>query len=382
MSLIFDATLPPTSAQTHALVIGIDDYPHLLGGSKSRQQPAANSFGLSQLTSPGVSASAFVNWLSTLANRKAPLGTVDLLLSPGTHINTAGQRAPVDLPTMANIKSAYRAWIAKTNANSTNVAIFYYCGHGLEKEGATILLPSDFGDPSEANISERMIDFSLTYDCTLLESRAETQLFLIDACRETPLQLLALRTTPTALVSTTKLQQQPRDAPIFQAANSGLQAHGQTGQISFFTEALIACLSKFGARGKNNNKWEVSTNSLGQAMKCYMRRLKRAGLPPLVCDVGAGMSNFDSVIHYLSGQVYVMSSVDCDPDAALAHAEITINDGAAAIHSRNNPQPEPFEFDVPAGQYDVQVHFPAQNFTDKNCPQLMQPPFTPCTIEV
>jgi Caspase domain len=382
MSLVFDAALPPTSAQTHALVIGIDDYPHLLGGSKSQQQPAVNSFGLPQLTSPRVSASAFVNWLPSLGNRKAPLGTVDLLLSPGIHIDIAARRVAVDLPTMANIKAAYKAWVAKTTANSKNIAVFYYCGHGLEKEGTTILLPSDFGDPSEANISERMIDFSLTYDCTLLETSAGTQMFLIDACRETPLQLLALRTSPTALISTTKLQQQPRDAPIFQSANSGLQAHGQPGQISFFTDALIACLSKFGARGKNNNKWEISTSSLGQAMKWYMRRLKPVGLPPLVCDVGAGKSNFDSVIHSFLGQAYVMSSVDCDPDAALAHAEITINDGGAALHSRNNPQPEPFEFDVPAGQYDVQVHFPAQNFTDKNCAQLMQPPFTPCTVEV
>jgi Caspase domain len=381
MSIVFDAKLPPNTAQTHVLIAGVGDYPHLLGGSKFNQQPAANSFGLRQLTSPQVSAAAFANWLPTLVNKKAPLGTVDLLLSPIKYVDGSGNHLIVDPPTMAGLKTAFREWSRRSDANSANVAIFYYCGHGMEKEATTILLPSDFGNPAEANISANMIDFDLTYSCNLLESSARTQLYLIDACRETPTQLLALRTSPTSLISTMKLQQQPRDALVIKATNTGWQAHGDPGTISFFTQALLTCLQKVGARGRNGARWEVATSSLGQAMKYFLQRMKRPGLPSLLCDV-AGRSNFDTAIHTLPGAAYVMSSIDCDPEVALAEAQFAIRDGTVPIDSRNTPLPEPYEVDIPAGEYDIEVKFAADKFVSKVCRQLMQPPFTPCTLEV
>jgi len=39
-------------------------------------------------------------------------------------------------------------------------------------------------------------------DCNLLESSARSQLYFADACAYTPTELLALRTKPTALIST------------------------------------------------------------------------------------------------------------------------------------------------------------------------------------
>jgi hypothetical protein len=381
MSIVFNANYPINVAQTHVLVIGVGEYLHLLRGSKFDREPAVNSFGLSQLTSPPISAAAFANWLPNLANKKAPVGTVELLLSPADYTDGHGNSLAVDLPTMANVKAAFRAWSQRTDANSANVAIFYYCGHGLEKEGTTILLPCDFGTPAEANISANMIDFDLTFNCNLLESRAKTQLYLVDSCRETPTQLLALRTSPTALISTTKLQQLPRDAPVIKATNSGLRAHGDPGNISFFTTALLNCLQKVGARGQNGGKWEVTTSSLGQAMKYCLQRMKRPGLGPLVCDVG-GKSNFDTIIHTFSYPAYVMSSIDCDPDKALSEAQFTIRKGAVTVESRKTPCPDAYEVDILAGQYDIDVGFAAAQFVSKVCPQLMQPPFTPCTVDV
>ena len=222
-----------------------------------------------------------------------------------------------------------------------------------------------------------MIDFDLTYECNLLESGAATQLYLIDACRETPTDLLALRTTPTALISTLKLQQQRRDAPVIKATNRGAKAHGSTGKVSFFTQALLDCLEKVGARGQNAGQWEVTTSSLGLAMKWKMQRMKPSGVPPLVCDV-AGRSNFDSILHTFNGPALVMSAIDCHPDLALSAAQLFIRNGP----SRSTPVPEPWEIDLAAGQYDVEARFSGPPYVNKVRQQLMQPPFTPCTLEV
>lgn len=381
MSLVFNAGLPPNSPQTHVLIVGVGDYPHLLGGSTAATARARDSFGLSQLTSPQVSAAAFANWLPKLTNRRTPLGTINLLLSPANCTDGAGNSSVVDLPTMANLKTAFSAWSQRCDANDTNIAIFYFCGHGLEKNGNSILLPCDFGNPAEANISANMIDFDLTYNCNLLECSAKTQIYLIDACRQTSTQLLALRTSPTALTSTTKLHQLLRDAPVIKATNSGLKAHAEPGKVSFYTQALLACLEKMGARGQNAGRWEIATSSLGQAMKYYLKRLTPSGLEPLICDVG-GRSNFDTVIHYFVGTAYVMSSIDCEPSAALPVAQFFLRNGSTFVKSRVTSEPNPWELEVPAGNYDIEVKFRITQYVDKVCPQLMQPPFTPCTLEV
>lgn len=381
MSIVFDANLPAKTPQTHAFVIGIADYPHLLGGSKFKTQPAITSFGLRQLSSPHSSAECFATWLHGLTSRRAPIGTIDLFLSPQTYTDSSKRVRQVSLPTMANLKTAFKEWSARTDANAKNVAIFYYCGHGFEKESVTILLPCDFGDPAEANVSANMIDFNLTYDCNLLESNAATQLYLIDACGDTPTDLLALRTKPTPLISTLKLSYQSRDAPVIRAANGGSKAHGLSGKPSFYTEALLACLENRGARGQNSGRWEITTSSLGSAMKWYMQRMKAPGVPQLSCNVG-GRSNFDTVIHTFAGEALVMSEIDCDPDLALSAAQLSIRKDSKALFARPTPAPHTWEVDLAAGQYDVEAKFSGPPYRDKVCQQLMQPPYTPCTLEV
>jgi hypothetical protein len=116
-------------------------------------------------------------------------------------------------------------------------------------------------------------------------------------------------------------------------------------------------------------------------MKYYMQRIKLVGLEPLVCDVG-GRSNFDTAIHSFSGRAYVMASIDCYPYSALQAARFFIRREGLVVGSRETPYPEPYDLDIPAGQYDIEARFDVAAFASKVCPQLMQPPFTPCTVEV
>lgn len=380
MSIVFNAGLPPGARQTHALVIGISDYLHLPNGSQYAVQPAKNTFGLKALDSPHRSAVAIANWLENLSNKQTPIGTIEAVLSPTPYTNAKGQQVIVDIASMKNITNAFTAWSQRANANPDNLALFFFCGHGFERE-VIMLLPADFANPAVGNVALNMIDFTTSRLDNLRECNAKTQLYLLDACRENTYDLMRLKATPTALISTLKIQQPPRDSPVLMSANSGTKAHASPGQISYFTQALLECLQKFGARGQNAGVWEVSTSSLGTAMKHYMGRMKVPGIPPLVCDV-SGQSNFDTAMHRFTGKAYVMSLIDCDPQAALPAAQLSVCDGTSAPELRQVLGPDPWEIDLTAGQYDVSVAFAVPPYRNKQLKQLMQPPHTPCTLDV
>lgn len=68
-----------TGPATHAIVIGVGAYPHLIGGAG----PLTNrNEGMAQLSSPPLSARALAEWLiESLHDPSKPLATVALLLS-------------------------------------------------------------------------------------------------------------------------------------------------------------------------------------------------------------------------------------------------------------------------------------------------------------
>lgn len=381
MSLILDRH-DPAKPQTHALILGISDYPHLPGGSQFAAKPAKKTFGLASLSSPAVSAEAFAQWITgSLNNRQAPLGSVDLLLSPETYTDPAGGFTFVDVPAMRNIQQAFDDWQNRCDQHPDNAGIFYFCGHGFQR-AEMMILPADFGDPAVPVVWDNIIDFTTTH-IGMVDCRAKTQVYFIDACRETPLDLLRdMHGRPRPLKTTFTLQHPRRNAPVLQAATTGAKAHGAKDQVSYFTEALLDCLKSFGPRQKNGQRWQVSTDSLAMAMKEYMKRKKVAGLPPLTCDTGAGQSNFDTVIHEFTHQAQVMALIDCLPPDALTTAEFAVADPAGQKQTFV-AQGNPWEVNLPAGMYDVEAKFtPPGAFPDvQPFPQLMAPPVTSCTVE-
>jgi hypothetical protein len=87
--------------RTHALVIGVGTYHHLPGGDG---EPLKKDFGLTQLRSPPISAREITSWLlNCLNNPAAPLGSVDLLLSPAQNLEFRdGRQVPIEDATMSN----------------------------------------------------------------------------------------------------------------------------------------------------------------------------------------------------------------------------------------------------------------------------------------
>jgi len=116
------------AAATHAIVIGVGDYPHLLGGSKTL---SASNDGMGQLSSPPISARAFAKWLITSYwNPDKPLDTVALLLSessasdfenPETAARITPARASYD-----QVELAIQDWARRGAENPDNLLIFIF----------------------------------------------------------------------------------------------------------------------------------------------------------------------------------------------------------------------------------------------------------------
>ena len=182
MTLVFEQDV--AGPATHALIIGVGGYDHLDGGASDHKLEPAGKYGnLGQLTSPPKSACALAAALTAIPREDwlAPLGTVDLLVStaPGDD-DPGGTGGPYERATRTAIQEAFDRWWVRCESNPDNVAVFFFCGHGLQAS-SHVLLPTDFG--ATGNPWAQAIDFNRTRDA-FLTNKAKTQVFLVDACRE------------------------------------------------------------------------------------------------------------------------------------------------------------------------------------------------------
>ena len=87
---------------------------------------------------------------------------------------------------MTNVSTAIKRWANEANSDAQNLAIFYFCGHGLSVGLNNGLLVEDFGDDhSDWTILKNMINVdNLNLATDLIRGRK--QCFFIDACPNSP----------------------------------------------------------------------------------------------------------------------------------------------------------------------------------------------------
>jgi hypothetical protein len=263
---------------THVLVIGIGDYPHLVKGSGPLSAYAA---GMGQLSSPPVSARAFATWvIQKLDNPARPLGSVALILSesqPTEFVNAkTAESFNVPAGTTDEVEKAIADWADRCAANPDNLALFFFCGHGVAEGAVSALLMRDFG-AKKTNAFDGALNLGelLAAMATRLPNR---QLFVIDACRvSTPLSSFnAGRTT----IGRTCLQAEPagrlttKDLCLQSVLHSTLEgsaAYGRAGKPSMYTEALLKALKGSGGHG-GSGEWWIETTSLQTALHHLLTR--------------------------------------------------------------------------------------------------------------
>src|SRR4051794_21365769 len=109
----------------HALIVGVSELPHAVGGTES---PAEVTFGMSGVAGAAISAQRFYDWLvETQQHLPLPLSTVRLLLSPlqGTD---SPSFATTSAATLENLLDALYGWRDDANANSGSITFFYFSG--------------------------------------------------------------------------------------------------------------------------------------------------------------------------------------------------------------------------------------------------------------
>lgn len=362
---------------THALVIGVGEYPHLAGGALFADQPAVMAMGLAQLTCSVQAAQAVTDWLLTsFQNQERPLATIELLLSPGIYSpsDTAatvlgiapGSSVRVEAATFGNIQAAFGRWLARCNHDrQANVAgdmlgdsaFFFFSGHGLEKE-VSLVLPSDFG--ADPNIPfANAVDLTTTHRL-MGQCKADLQCWVIDACRESPIELLTSQEKPgRALKGDTGDPFLLRDAPLYQAAAEGKQAFGPPNKPTYFTQQLIKCLDGIGADRKVGGKWRVTSQSLRAGLNAAIDRLPPVNGKRVTCDTGNGKSNFTRTLHFASDPIHVLAKVFCNPFDVQPLADLYLMDTGNNKTPRAAREASLWVIEVAAGAYRPGADFDA-----------------------
>jgi caspase domain-containing protein len=363
-----------TTPRLHAFILGVGEYPHLMGGAGNA---AAVNFGLQQLTTTVITAKRIAKWLATEYNNPAvPLGSIELLLSPAEIVQRPdGSQVAIDNATLKNVKDAFKPrWLKKRcDAHEGNIAFFYFAGHGISSASQYLLL-SDFGDPN-FGLWDNCIDFDGTR-AGMRSVNADTQIFFVDACRETPIDALVQKNPPSGVkLSDATIFDQVASSAAYYAAADGLQAYGPANDMTYFASALLETLEGAGARQKNG-QWVVDTFLLGSGLGHVMSMLASELNQPLTVNPNA--SGKPAPIHFPAAPS-VRASVGCQTVQANQEASIELQQGATALSSQAGER-RPWTGRLAVGDWQVRMTF--QNFPQVQRTEKVVPPVFELEVQV
>lgn len=334
---LLSLNLDPKRASTHAFVVGVGTYPHLDGGSTPN---TTLELGLGQLSSPPLSAQRFIRWLlEEFHNDKAPLATIEHLISAPHQVqDKQGKNQPSEEPTFANLETAYKRWIDRASENEDNIAIFYFCGHGMAKGAETALLAADFGNPAVARLTKNAIHLEDTVK-GMFACKANQQCFFIDTCRTKDERLEKLMSSAgeplgEASADDVRVVQQP----VIFASSLTQRALAQDGAVSAFTQSLIEALDGMAADDDAQGSFApgecvVKTELLCRAIResLELQRLEKPWLGGPECTDGGGGSFH---LHFPQRPVRVPLLMKCEPAEVETAVTLSITRDGSLISER------------------------------------------------
>lgn len=346
-------------ARTHALVIGVGGYPHLQGGLKESAEALQLVGLLGQLTSPPRSAIAFANHLVETADSwQASLGTLELLitLAPDDPIPLPEtvEGNPIKSATFANIQEAYMAWKARSNGNPENIAVFYFCGHGVEKF-EHILLCEDFGE-----VAGNPWLGSFAFDSTRLafhSCHAQTQLLFVDACRQITIDMLKSEPTRIPLEIADTTAQDCEFNLTMKAAARNRIALGPKKGVSYFVQALKLAMEG-AASTQITGEWVIRTGMLHEHITDILRLVKASEGFKGRCD--SQISASTAFMRLTEPKVELI--IECDPEEANPVASLICELRGAPVKRRFKHDGAPWNLEVDPGIYQARSEFVNEEF--------------------
>jgi hypothetical protein len=124
-------------------------------------------------------------------------------------------------------------------AASSDVAVVYFAGHGIEARGVNYLIPTDARLARDLDADDEAV--SLDRVVSELEPARRLRLVILDACRDNPFVTTMRRSLATRALSRGLAQVEPttRDTLVAFAAKAGSTADDGSGSHSPFTTALL-----------------------------------------------------------------------------------------------------------------------------------------------
>lgn len=363
---------------THALVIGVGGYDHLEGGGGEELGDASAFGNLGQLTSPPVSALALTKFLASSVSEQwaAPIATIDLLVSAAP-----GQRRPMfarkrcEPATRDAIQVAFEAWFKRCETSADNVALFYFCGHGLQATNQ-VLLASDFG--RFENPWLQSFDFNRTR-LACRACKAQTQIFLIDACREITTSTVEVP-NPNAPALREPKRRQPENCKhdlTIQSTSRTQKAFGEENEVSYFTKAILMAFEGAAAQ-KRNGEWWVTSSKIVDRIDLLLELVdaKEAQNPEI------GISK-PTRLYRLSSEPEAFLEFGCQPGVATFSADLCwwkLPGGAA--QTRPERALNPWRVPVTPGPYQISASFPEGGYENSEDTITVEPPLTVESLRV
>jgi hypothetical protein len=371
MTLLFpdDAAKIVDKPRLHAIVIGVADYPHLNGGAGPA---AADPLNLGQVTTPRHTALEIVRWLMEgYRNAETPLGSVELVLSPSEPVkNSAGLPVNVETATFQHIDEAFTRWVGRCSANKANIAFFYFCGHGLAKD-EQFILPEDFKNPAILDTWRNCINFDATR-VGMRSCKAQTQVFFVDACRETPFGMLTDVDVEGRKLISSAVGDSVKCSATYYATTEGKQAFGPEKEVTYFGRAVVHCFKGLAA-SNSAGKWAVDTYSLAKSLGEVMRHYAEIYSEPLDCNPNVvGLGKIHEPPHGM-----VIARIKCSTAEATAAAEIEMR-RLGVSHKVGVNDKKPLIKEVEPGDWQIIVTFPAGEF---QAPPPMNHQLSPALFE-
>lgn len=308
---------------THAFIIGVGSYHHLKPG---------DAWGLGQLSTAPVSAQRFANWLlQRYSDPGRPLASIEHLISGGTFTDHANVVHASEEPELARIEAAYTQWFERANRHPDNLALFYFCGHGLCNSRGSTLLAADFADPRFQRTSRNAIHVEGTANA-MLACKAKYQCFFLDCCRTTDLEWQNIMEEPGQPLGTARSTDlTAAHQPMFFAAGRTEAATGVAADVTVFTKALIEALDGMAAVEPDGDldaqSWRVNTGSIAAAIDSAIavERHQKPHIPDLHCHFGGNGAHFDLNYPHLPLSIPVV--VGCDPEHLTGQAQFRLEHG-------------------------------------------------------
>lgn len=281
---------------THALVVGVGDYPHLPGGSSGIK--AKLPAGMRPLSSPPVSARAFSDWLiRDFNNPVRPLASVELLVNsapsdyqPPERLGVPQQPGQSGAATLKAISDAAVRWKARGNIHPDSLLIFYFCGHGLSQGSEFAVVANDYG-ANEGLPLAGLIDVK-AFLIGMNDCAAREQCYFIDACRTADASLIDVGHYGESLVQKIAAPTVGLAQSVYYSTLGGEVAHGRQNEVSVYTQALLRSLGGLGA-SNTRGRWWVNTTRLLEALSHQMTEMSDPKLTRVQVPQSGSQVTFD-----------------------------------------------------------------------------------------